>query len=69
MSNVVKFYSANNPDDVLEQAIGNYDGVFIIGFDKQGILDARASLNLAKGEILFLIEQFKFNLVRGDYGE
>ena len=37
MNNVIKFYpknAAENPDNVLEQAVGAYDEVLIIGWDK-----------------------------------
>lgn len=68
---VVKFYprnAADNPDNVLELAVGSYDSVLIIGWDKEGELDCRASTNLADGgELLWLIEKFKSNLLTGVY--
>ncbi len=68
---VVKFYPANaaeDPDNVLEQAIGLFNSVLIIGWDKDGNLDASASANLTDGgEMLWLIETFKRNLLSGDY--
>lgn len=70
--NVVKFYPSNaakDPDNVLEQAIGEYAEVFVVGIDKEGMLDARASLGLKSSDILFLIEQFKHNLLSGAYSE
>lgn len=71
MDNVVKMYPANaaeNADNVLEQAIGNFDEVLIIGWDKSGMMDARATLGLKDGgDLLWLIEAFKTKLMNGDY--
>lgn len=72
MAEVHKFYPANaaeNPDNVLEQAIGQYSSVFIIGWDKNDNLDVRASLDMKDGgEVLWLLEMFKHKLLSGDYG-
>ena len=71
--NVTKFYSADaakDPDAVLEQAIGEYDQVLIIGWAKDGSFDARATLGLKDGgDILWLIEVFKFRLMSGDFAD
>lgn len=71
MSDVVKFYphgAANNPDAVLEQAVGAYESVLILGYDKDGNFDFRASLNLKDGgDILWLMESFKTKLMNGDF--
>ena len=68
---VVKFYpadAAKSADNVLEQAIGCFDEVIIIGWDKSGDLDARATLGLkGGGDVLWLIEMFKHKLLSGDY--
>lgn len=67
---IVKFYAKNaaeNPDAVLEQAVGCYDDVLIIGWDKEGYLDPRANLNLTSAQVLWLIEVFKKNLLNGVY--
>jgi len=69
---VVKFFpkdAAKDPDAVLEQAIGQYDNVVIIGWDKEGMLDPRASLGLNSANVLWLIEVFKAKLLAGDYVE
>lgn len=71
MSKIIKFYqkdAAKNPDVVLEQAIGKYNSVFIIGWDKEDILDVRATLDLNAKELMWLIELFKHKLLSGDYG-
>lgn len=71
MSNVVKMYPANaaeSADNVLEQSIGEFDQVLIIGWDKDGFLDARATIGLSDGgDMLWLIEAFKTKLMNGDY--
>lgn len=61
-------YAAKNPDNVLEQAIGKYKSMLVIGWDIDNNLDIRSTLDLDVGEILELIELFKFKLLRGDYG-
>lgn len=60
---------AENPDVVLEAAIGAYSKVFVMGVDKEGNLDVRASLNLPYKEVLWLLETFKHNLLAGNYFE
>jgi len=71
-NNVIKLYtkdSAQNPDNVLEQAAGEYETVFIVGYDKDGDLVARASTNMTQASLLWLIESFKKNMLNGDYGD
>lgn len=68
---VIKFYpndAASNPDNVLEQAIGEYESVFIIGYDKNGFTDYRSSTNLDHEQILWLISKFQHKLLNGDFG-
>ena len=68
---VVKFYpkdAAKDADAVLEQSLGGFSEVLVIGWDKEGFLDARATLGLKDGgDILWLIESFKTKLMAGDY--
>lgn len=68
---VVKFYPADAAklsDNVLEQAIGQFDELLILGWGKDGFLDARATLGLRDGgDMLWLIEAFKTKLMNGDY--
>ena len=59
--------AAKKPDNVLEQAMGNYESVFVIGYDVDGELDARSTLNLDPEEIIFMLEMFKHKLFAGDY--
>lgn len=72
MGEIVKFYpagAAKNPDAVLEQAIGVYTDVLILGWNKDGYLDPRASLDMKASDMLWLIEQFKYRLLSGVYDE
>ena len=62
-------HAAKNPDNVLEQAIGQYESVFLLGWDKEGKVDFRASLNLDPEDFIYLIERFKFKFMNGDYGQ
>lgn len=69
---IIKFYprdAAKNADNVLEQAVGQYSEVLIIGWDKNGQFDARATLGLKDGaDCLWLVEVFKHKLLNGDFG-
>jgi len=73
MNEVVKFYAkdaAKEADNVLEQAIGVYGEVLILGYDKDGEFDFRATLGLKDGgDVLWLVESFKARLMAGDFGE
>lgn len=72
MTDIIKLYpknAAENPDNVLEQAIDIYDCVLIMGWDKEGKLDCRASLNMDREALIFILELFKFKLLNGDYDE
>lgn len=67
-SNVVKIRPAEDPDEVLEAAKGQYESVFILGYSREdGELDARASLNLDPVDINWLISMFQSKLLNGDY--
>jgi hypothetical protein len=71
MGKIVKFFpnnAADIPDNVLELAKGVYNSVFMIGYDKNGELDIRASTNVTKEQIVWMLEQFKHNLFTGRYG-
>jgi hypothetical protein len=70
MSNVVKLYTANaanDPDAVLEQAVGVYDNLVVIGYDTEGELEVRASLNWDKQEIAYAVQTFLSKLYAGKY--
>ena len=70
MGTIVKFYAkdaAKNPDNVLEQAMGEFEQVCVIGYAKDGTLDVRASLNFEIAEILFCMDNFKHGVLSGKY--
>lgn len=67
---VIKFYprnAAENPDNVLEQAVGEFSQVFLIGYNHDGYLEVRASTNFTVRDIFFALDAFKFKLMNGDY--
>jgi hypothetical protein len=71
-SNVVPFIQKNaakDPDVVLEQAIGDYQSVVIIGWDKNGKLDPRASLDLTQRDIHWMLSVFQQKMLNGDYSK
>lgn len=71
MDNVTKFYghgAANDPDNVLDQAKGQYENLLIIGWDREGNMDARSDLGLKSNkDVLWLVETFKAMLMDGTY--
>lgn len=69
---VVKLHNSkpcDDPNNVLEHAMGSYEDVLIIGYDKEGSLDIRSTSSVTAERALFLIEQFKNNLLNGEYCE
>lgn len=71
MTHIIKFYpkdAAKDADNVLEQAMGVFKDVVLLGYDSEGNFDARATLGLKDGgDMLWLIEKFKFDLLSGAY--
>jgi hypothetical protein len=59
--------AAKNPDNVLEQAVGVYDEVIIMGHNKDGEFDIRASTNIAQKDLLWMTQLFIHKLMNGDY--
>jgi len=61
VADIIKFYpngSAEDPDNVLEQAIGKYQDVLILGWDKDEDMDCRASLGLSHEQVLWIIIRY-----------
>ena len=64
---IIKFYckdAAKNPDAVLEQAIGQFNNVLIIGWNKEDVFECRADLNTTDAGSLVLVELFKDKLIQ-----
>jgi hypothetical protein len=59
MANVIKLRPGEDPDEVLQSAIGEYQSVVVIGWDKQDRFNGRSSLNLEAAEVILLIELLK----------
>ena len=55
--------SAEEPDALLEMAKGDFDSVTIIGINKDGHLEARATTNISTAELLYFLEQMKLHLL------
>lgn len=67
---VVKFYAkdaAKDPDVVLERAIGEFQDVLIIGWDKEDKLDVRSNIGMTPKDYLWMVKSFEFRLLCGDY--
>lgn len=70
MTNIVKFYSntaAIDPNNVLEQAVDCYESVIVLGWNKDGLLDLRASTNIDHKEVNWLMCIAQQKLLSGDY--
>ena len=60
--------AAKDPDVVLEEAVGIYESVLTIGWDKNGDFDMRASLNMDAKDVLWLLESARHFLHGAVYG-
>lgn len=59
MADVIKLHPATDPNIVLQHAIDAYDEVIVLGWTKDGNMQARSTLGLEAGETLLLVELFK----------
>jgi len=59
MADVIKLRPADDPDEVLKSANGNYQQLIIVGWNNDGQLDVRATLGMDAAETIYLIEMFK----------
>ena len=69
LSVVASMLPAMSADPVLQDAIGLYQSVVVVGYDKDGDLLVASSKNLRSHEILWLIESFKLMLLNGEYND
>ena len=72
VANISKFYKKNaaeDPDVVLERAIGKYSSLLIIGWDKDDNLDCRSTTDLTYEQTLWLVSKFQHKLLNGDFSE
>lgn len=72
MAEIIQFLKKNaaeDPDVVLEEAKGQYEKVFILGWDKDGVSDFRSSINISYQEVNWLLDVFKHKMMNGDYFE
>ena len=59
MSNVTKLRPAEEPDEVLNAAIGEYEQVMVLGWNNRGNLDVRATLGMQAAECIYLMKLFE----------
>ena len=60
MSNVINLMPENaTADEVLEDAKGSYKDVLILGWDEEGMLNAKSTASLDVKELVYMIEVFK----------
>lgn len=58
-----------DPDNVLLNAIGKFQDVLILGYGPAGDIEVFSSEHFAEGgAVLWLLENFKLNLLSGVYG-
>jgi len=72
VSNVQKFYPANaaeKADNVLEQCLGSFEDVLVLGLDSDGGLDIRVTTTLRDAEVIALIARANFIMMRAISGE
>lgn len=67
--NVIEFRTAN-PDTILEEFKGEMQGVLVLGYSKDGSRVSALSNGLTDGgDILWLIENFKRELLNGEFNK
>ena len=59
--------AAINPDVVLDKAKGEYESLCIVGWNHDGKIDLRASLNLNHVQLNWLLGVIQHKLQNGDY--
>lgn len=60
----------DNPDNILEEAVGRLDDVLILGYDKEDKLWTSCSTGLTgHNDLVYLLERVKHKILSGDYGE
>ena len=59
MAEVINLHPANDPNVVLQHSMDAYDEVIVLGWTKEGNMQARSTLGLEAGEMLLLVELFK----------
>lgn len=70
MVSIKKFYpkdAGKNPDFVLEQAVGVYEDLVIIGYTKDGGLEVRSNTTFSEPEMMNAIKTFEHNYYGGLY--
>ena len=67
---VIRMPTARNPDSVLEQAIGQFEHVVIVGISKDGVIDFREGGDNVEGDLSIpftLMSKVCHKIMNGDY--
>ena len=70
MSKIVRLPTARNPDSILEQAIGVYQHVILVGVNQNGELDFREGGENMEGDLMVpfgLLSRVCHKIMNGDY--
>lgn len=67
--NIVPIIPCLDPDNVLENAKGNYENVLLIGWDKAGNFDCRHGGDATLTEAFYRASLFCHKVMNGDYNE
>ena len=68
MSNIIKMFESPDPDTLLENMKGHMDQLFIIGWDKDGLLTMSCT-STTPPQLVWLLEQAKLFVLEGGMSE
>lgn len=66
MSNVITLFPSKSPNEVLENAKGNFKDVIVIGFNEEGFLVSIRSMGLSRAEVILALEMYKADMLSGE---
>lgn len=66
MSNVTELFPSKSPNEVLENAKGNFKDVVVIGFNEEGFLVSIRTMGLSKAEVILALEMYKADMLSGE---
>jgi len=65
-ANIIAFPKDATPDEALERCKGDYQSVFILGVDSDGMIQTDGAGPMTTLEAIGLLETMKFLLLAGD---
>lgn len=66
MSKVVKFPAPPTPDEILDNAKGQYEQVMVVGWGSDGLLNLAGNIDTA--EAVLILEAAKHEFIRAMFG-